>query len=145
MKTQRNAYYALFLCKIISAKKQCFCYKITNRMLQISQWENEVRAAQAGKKLENVRMRKWGNLEISKLTWVRRKKSVACATEILQIFKKNQTNRLQIVWKSRTDYTDCTDSLSFDNWQMWWTRIGNCVAGFHRLQCKHKCESVLYI
>jgi len=37
MKTQRNAYYALFLCKIISVKKQCFCYKITNRMLQISQ------------------------------------------------------------------------------------------------------------
>ena len=71
-----------------------------------------------GKKLENVRMRKWENLEISKLTWVRRKKSVACATEILQIFKKNQTNRLQIVWKSRTDYTDCTDSLSFDNWQL---------------------------
>jgi len=42
-----------------------------------------------------------------------------------------------------TDYTDCTDSLSIDNWQMWCARIGNCVAGFHRLQCKHRCELVL--
>nr|DAG01895.1 MAG TPA: hypothetical protein [Siphoviridae sp. ctYaH2] len=24
-----------------------------------------------------------------------------------------------------------------------WIRIGNCVAGFHRLQYKHKCKSVL--
>ena len=40
--------------------------------------------------------------------WVRRKKSVAYATEILQIYT-NQTNRQQVAWKSRTDYTDCTD------------------------------------
>ncbi|EFS97247.1 hypothetical protein HMPREF1977_1451 [Capnocytophaga ochracea F0287] len=51
MKTQRNAYYALFLCKIISVEKHYFCYKITNRMLQISHLENGVRAAQAGEKM----------------------------------------------------------------------------------------------
>jgi len=35
--------------------------------------------------------------------------------------------------------------LTIDNWQMWWVRIGNCVAGFHKLQCKYSCISVLYI
>ena len=43
------------------------------------------------------------------------KKSVAYATEILQIFEKNQTNRQQVAWKSRIDYTE---SLSIDNWQL---------------------------
>ena len=35
-------------------------------MLQISQWENEVRAAQAGKKWENERMREWENEKMRK-------------------------------------------------------------------------------
>ena len=64
MKTQRNAFYTLFLCKIIRVEKHCFCYKITNRVLQISHLENEVRAAQAGKKIrecENEKMRKLVN------------------------------------------------------------------------------------
>ena len=41
MKTQRNDLYTLFLCKIIRVEKHYFCYKITNRMLQISHLENE--------------------------------------------------------------------------------------------------------
>ena len=71
MKTQRNAYYALFLCKIISVEKHYFCYKITNRMLQISHLENGVRAAQAvwatqaGKKLANEKIREWENEEVT--------------------------------------------------------------------------------
>ena len=50
------------------------------------------------------------------------KKSVAYATEILQIFEKNQTNRQQVAWKSRIDYTDSPID-----------------------KCKRSCKSVLYI
>ena len=55
------------------------------------------------------------------------KESVAYATEILQIFEKIKQigNKLPLgiysampARKLQTDYTDCTDSLSFDNWQL---------------------------
>jgi len=29
--------------------------------------------------------------------------------------------------------TQIVFQLKIDNWQMWWARIDNCVAGFHRI------------
>ena len=65
-------------------------------------------------------MRKWENLEISKLTWVRRKKSVACATEILQIFKKIKQigNKLPKNLAQITRIARIVFYLTIDNWQL---------------------------
>ena len=75
------------------------------------------------------------------------KKSVAYATEILQIFKKIKQigNKLPENLAQITRIARKVFQLTIDNWQMWWARIGNCVAGFHRLQYKYSCKSVLYI
>ena len=80
-----------------------------------------MRAAQAGKKIrecENKKMRKLGNEEIWKLTWVRRKKSVAYATEILQIFKnfKQIGNKLPENLAQITRIARIVFHLTIDNW-----------------------------
>ena len=63
-------------------------------------------------------IRELANLEISKLTWVRRKKSVACATEILQIFKKIKQigNKLPKNLAQITRIARIVFHLTIDNW-----------------------------
>ena len=54
--------------------------------------------------------------------WARCKKSVAYATEILQIFKKIKQISCFATLNSRTDYTDCTD-LDPDWFQYYRTKV----------------------
>ena len=73
-------------------------------------------------------------------------KSVAYATEILQILKKIKQISCFATLKSRTDYTDYTD-LDIDRFQYYGTKIHRLVASlldFTDYNVKHNCKSLLY-